>query len=134
MTRPQQPRIEAARTVSSLLREVQLADSDMMMEVGYACNRDDGTMYGASRYSGNFSQMHQSYGDLINLLYELDNAWSGNCYFEDPAANADYWCGRVTRSAATGAWRIWRPTRPMWAERVRDGGARGAPRWRCAGR
>ena len=102
MTRPQQPRIEAARTVSSLLREVQLADSDMMMEVGYACNRDDGTMYGASRYSGNFSQMHQSYGDLINLLYELDNAWSGNCYFEDPAANADYWSGRVTRSAATG--------------------------------
>ncbi len=102
MTRPQQPRIEAARTVSSLLREVQLADSDMMMEVGYACNRDDGTMYGASRYSGNFSQMHQSYGDLINLLYELDNAWSGNCYFEDPAANADYWSGRVTRSAVTG--------------------------------
>lgn len=74
----------------------------MMMEVGYACNRDDGAMYGASRYSGNFSQMHQSYGDLINLLYELDNAWSGNCYFEDPAANADYWSGRVTRSAATG--------------------------------
>lgn len=102
MTRPQQPRIEAARTVSSLLREVQLADSDMMMEVGYACNRDDGTMYGASRYSGNFSQMHQSYGDLINLLYELNNAWSGNCYFEDPAANADYWSGRVTRSAVTG--------------------------------
>ncbi len=102
MTRPQQPRIEAARTVSSLLREVQLADSNMMMEVSYACNRDDGTMYGASRYSGNFSQMHQSYGDLINLLYELDNAWSGNCYFEDPAANADYWSGRVTRSAATG--------------------------------
>lgn len=34
MTRPQQSRIEAARTVSSLLREVQLADSDMMMEVG----------------------------------------------------------------------------------------------------
>ena len=102
MTRPQQPRIEAARTVSNLLREVQLADSNMMMEVGYACNRDDGAMYGASRYSGNFSQMHQSYGDLINLLYELDNAWSGNCYFEDPAANADYWSGRVTRSAATG--------------------------------
>lgn len=102
MTRPQQPRIEAARTVSSLLREVQLADSNMMMEVGYACNRDDGAMYGASRYSGNFSQMHQSYGDLINLLYELDNAWSGNCYFEDPAANADYWSGRVTRNAATG--------------------------------
>ena len=83
MTRPQQPRIEAARTVSSLLREVQLADSNMMMEVSYA-------------------QMHQSYGDLINLLYELDNAWSGNCYFEDPAANADYWSGRVTRSAVTG--------------------------------
>lgn len=102
MTRPQQPRIEAARTVSNLLREVQVADSNMMMEVGYACNRDDGAMYGASRYSGNFSQMHQSYGDLINLLYELDNAWSGNCYFEDPAANADYWSGRVTRSAATG--------------------------------
>ncbi len=102
MTRPQQPRIEAARTVSSLLREVQLADSNMMMEVGYACNRDDGTMYGTSRYSGNFSQMHQSYGDLVNLLYELDNAWSGNCYFEDPAANADYWSGRVTRNAATG--------------------------------
>lgn len=102
MTRPQQPRIEAARTVSSLLREVQLADSNMMMEVSYACNRDDGTMYGASRYRGNFSQMHQSYGDLINLLYELDNAWSGNCYFEDPAANADYWSGRVTRSAVTG--------------------------------
>ena len=102
MTRPQQPRIEAARTVSNLLREVQVADSNMMMEVGYACNRDDGAMYGASRYSGNFSQMHQSYGDLINLLYELDNAWSGNCYFEDPAANADYWSGRVTRSAVTG--------------------------------
>lgn len=102
MTRPQQPRIEAARTVSNLLREVQVADSNMMMEVGYACNRDDGAMYGASRYSGNFSQMHQSYGDLINLLYELDNAWSGNCYFEDPAANADYWSGRVTRNAATG--------------------------------
>lgn len=102
MTCPQQPRIEAARTVSNLLREVQVADSNMMMEVGYACNRDDGAMYGASRYSGNFSQMHQSYGDLINLLYELDNAWSGNCYFEDPAANADYWSGRVTRNAATG--------------------------------
>lgn len=102
MTRPLEPRIEAARAVSGVLREVQLADSNMMMEVGYACDREDGAMYGASRYSGNFNQMHQSYGDLINLMYELDNAWSGNCYFEDPAANADYWSGRVTRNAATG--------------------------------
>lgn len=102
MTRLQEPRIEAARVVSDVLREVQLADSNMTMEVGYACDRDDGAMYGASRYSGNFSQMHQSYGDLINLMYELSNAWSGNCYFEDPAVNADYWSGRVTWNAATG--------------------------------
>ena len=103
MTRPEQPRIEAARTVSNLLRAAASGGFQYDDGGGHdACSRDDGAMYGASRYSGNFSQMHQSYGDLINLLYELDNAWSGNCHSEDPAANADYWSGRVTRSAATG--------------------------------
>lgn len=102
MTIPLQPRIYAASKVSELLREVQLADSNMTMQVGYACDRTDGCMYGASRYSGNFSQMHNAYGDLATMLYELSNAWSGNCYFEDPAANVDYWSGRVTVNSGTG--------------------------------
>lgn len=78
--------------------------------------------------------MHQSYGDLINLLYELDNAWSGNCYFEDPAANADYWSGRVTRNAATGRMAYLEAYEAHVGGARRDGGAGGAPRWRRVGR
>lgn len=102
MTEPKQPRQEAARVVSNLLYEVQVAGANMSMEVGYACDRTDGSMYGASRYSGNYSQMNRAYGDLVSMLYELSNAWSGNCYFDDPAADADYWSGRVTVNRATG--------------------------------
>lgn len=102
LTVPKAPRQEASRVVRDVLREVQLADTNMTMEVGYACNRSDGTMYGASRYAGNFACMHRAYGDLASLLYELSHAWSGNCYFDDPAARADYWSNRVSVNPATG--------------------------------
>lgn len=102
LTVPKAPRQEAAKAVSALLREVQVADANMSMEVGYACNRSDGTMYGASRYAGNFTCMHRAYGDLASLLYELSHAWSGNCYFDDPSSQVDYWSGRVSVNSATG--------------------------------
>lgn len=70
---------------------------------GYACNRDDGTMYGASRYSGNFSQMHQSYGDLINLLYELDNAWVGELLFQRSRRECRLLVGPCDKKRSDGA-------------------------------
>lgn len=102
LTGTKKQRKEAAESASQLFYDVQVAYSAMSFEVGYACGNSSGFMWGTSRYVGNYAQMNKSYTSLIYAAYELDYAWAGNCKFDDPAAHADAWAGRVTVNQATG--------------------------------
>lgn len=104
LTTPKDPRLAAARTVHDLLYQCQVANAHISETLRIACgmSQEYGGMWGTSRYIGNYAKLQHCYGHLINLLYELDNAWSGNCYFDDPAAHTDYWGDRVTVNKKTG--------------------------------
>ncbi|MEY8460038.1 hypothetical protein AALA69_02760 [Eggerthellaceae bacterium 24-137] len=104
LTSPKEPRVTAARAVDELLRECQVSNAHVSETLRIACgmSQEYGGMWGTSRYVDNNTKLQHCYGHLITMLYELGNAWSGNCYFDDPAAHEDYWGGRVTVNGKTG--------------------------------
>lgn len=95
MTADVDTRRSALQGISKLKYNIQVANQAFITKMGVACDIGGGGIYNCSRYSPNYGAVSNSYGRLVDYLYELDDAWAANMRLADPAENPSSWQGKI---------------------------------------